>query len=302
MNTAVEVLLCVSAETREAAEKALNGTEWIFRQSEESLSRFRPASELARLNSAAGQWFKASPLLFEVTAESLAAARLSGGIFDPTILPDLLACGYDRSFEELSDRVEAPCFNISRKRCRWQDIRLDAAASSVYLPAGCGLDLGGIAKGWTVDTASRGLEDYTDYAIDAGGDIRVKGRKADGTAWDIGIADPFVADRDLRVVDLPGGAICTSTTTRRQWKAAGRSRHHLIDPRSGQPSSSGVVSATVLAESAARAEVIAKAALILGAEAGLRFIESQPGAAGLLVLEDKQVLTTTGFKEPAYVD
>jgi thiamine biosynthesis lipoprotein len=300
MNTDVEVILCVPPDLKMPGERALKGTQILFEKTEEILSRFNPQSELWRLNSSAGFPFRTSPLLFEIIEESLQAARSTGGTFDPTILPDLLASGYDRTFEQLAGRI---CFSrpdTPGTKCRWQDIRLDSGSSSVYLPAGCTIDLGGIGKGWTVDRACSGLGHFDNFAIDAGGDIRVKGRKADGLPWNIGVADPFAEGRDLMMVELFGGAICTSTTTRRKWQVAGITHHHLIDPRSGEPSRSGVVSATVIAGSAARAEIIAKAALILGPEAGLRFIESQSGASGLLVLEDKRVLYSAGFKELVY--
>jgi FAD:protein FMN transferase len=302
MNTGIEAVLCVPPGLIESGESALKRTQLLFKYAEETLSRFNPGSELSRLNLSAGSWVKASPLLFSIIRESLKAARITGGIFDPTILPSLLASGYDRSFEILPCRMETPQFSFPATKCLWQDIKLDAGSSSVYLPAGCSIDLGGIGKGWTVDKACCGLEDFDNFAVDAGGDIRIKGNKADGSPWNIGVADPFIDCQNLTVVELYEAAICTSTTTRRKWEIGGISQHHIIDPRFGEPSRSGVISATVIAGSAARAEIIAKTALILGPEAGLRFIESQSGASGLLVLEDKQVRYSAGFKELAHAE
>jgi thiamine biosynthesis lipoprotein len=300
MNTDVQIILCVPLGQKKRGERALKRTQQLFKQAEETLSRFNPKSELTCLNSSAGSQFKASPLLFAVIEESLKAARATGGIFDPTILPGLLASGYNQSFEKLAEPTHAAPPNIPGTKCRWQDIILYPGSSSVYLPAGCSIDLGGIGKGWTVDKASNGLEDIDNFVIDAGGDIRGKGRKADGLPWTVGVADPFVEGRILTVVELQEGAICTSTSIRRKWELNGKLQHHLIDPRSGEPSRSGVVSATIIAGSAVRAEIISKTALILGAEDGLRFIESQPNASGLLVLEDKQLRYSKCFKELVY--
>jgi FAD:protein FMN transferase len=301
MNTDAKIFLCVPPGMKKTGEKALKRTQLLFEKAEETLTRFSADSELTRLNLSAGAPFRVTPRLFDVVGESLEAARATGGVFDPTILPNLVASGYDRSFEKISGRIDEPRPIIPGTKCRWQNIQLDAASSSVYLPAGCGIDLGGIGKGWTVDKVSSVLGTFANFAIDAGGDIRVKGTKADGLPWNIGVADPLDISRNLMVVELTGGAICTSTTSRRKWESAGKIQHHLIDPRSGEPARSGVISATVIAESAARAEVIAKTALILGPEAGLLFIESQPGAFGLLVLEDKCILYSAGFKERAHV-
>ena len=301
MNTDVQTILCVSPGMEKTAERAIKMIQLLFRQAEDTMSRFSGDSELTRLNLSAGFPFKASPRLFDVVGESLEAARATGGVFDPTILPSLVASGYDRSFEKLSGYTGIPGPNIPGLKSRWQDIRLDALSSSINLPVGCSIDLGGIGKGWTVDRAFGLLGTFANFALDAGGDIRVQGTTAYGLPWDIGVADPLIPGRNLLVVELYGGALCTSTTTRRTWESAGKIQHHLIDPVSGEPARSGVISATVLAGSATRAEIIAKAALILGPVAGLRFIESQPGAFGLLVLEDKQVLYSAGFKEHAHV-
>lgn len=299
MNTDVQIIIYVPPELVQAGENALKSTQLLFKYAEETLSRFSPESELTRLNLSAGSPFKASPLLFNVMRESLNAARTTEGIFDPTILPSLLASGYDRSFEMMPWRTETPQYNIQGK-CRWQDIELDARSSSIYLPPGCCIDLGGIGKGWTVDMAFHSLGDFDNFVIDAGGDIRVKGTKADGSPWDIGIADPFNEGNCLTTVELPEGAICTSTTARRKWEVSGNQQHHLIDPRSGSPSQSGVISATIIADSASHAEIISKTALILGPEEGLRFMEIQPGVSGLLVLENTLVFYSTNFKELAH--
>jgi FAD:protein FMN transferase len=300
MNTDVQIILCVMQGMKKTAERVLKKTELLFRQAEATMSRFNADSELTRLNASSGAPFKASPRLFEVVAESLEAARTTGGVFDPTILSRLAASGYDRSFETIGGHTDSSGLNNPGINCRWQDILLDARSSSVYLPQGCSIDLGGIGKGWTVDMACIALGEFANFAVDAGGDIRVRGTRADGSPWDIGVADPLVPGSNITAVKLNDGAICTSTTTRRKWQSGGETKHHLIDPRSGKPSCSGVISATVIADSATRAEVIAKTALILGPEAGRQFIESQTGAFGLLVLEDKQLVYSTGFKEHAH--
>jgi FAD:protein FMN transferase len=301
MNTDANIFLCVPPGMKKNGEKALGRVKSLFQKAEATMSRFREDSELTRLNLSAGSPFKASPILFEVIDKSLEAARDTKGVFDPTILSSLLEAGYDRSFEKMNEPADDTLPIVPGTKCKWSDIRLDAASRSITLPPGCGIDLGGIGKGWTVDQACSILEPFGNYAIDAGGDIRVQGTRADCLPWNIGVADPCDNSRNLMMVELRGGAICTSTITRRKWESAGKAQHHLIDPASGEPAWSGVISATVMAESAAGAEVTAKTALILGPEAGLKWIEKQPGAYGLLVLEDMQILYSQGFKEHAHV-
>ncbi len=163
------------------------------------------------------------------------------------------------------------------------------------------VDLGGIAKGWTVDYAGQKLKDFSGFAIDAGGDILLGGKRADGSLWPIGVVDPFNLQENLTVLELSDCAICTSTTTRRRWRLDGFSGHHLIDPRHGKPADSAVVSVTVIADSAARAEVIAKTALILGPDEGMQFIHSQTGAQGIIVLNNGVLLRSEETREAGYV-
>jgi len=300
MNTSIEAILCVADNEREIAERALDRVEQWFNEVQTTLSRFDPKSELSRLNSAAGASFPASPMLFKVVSASLEAARMTDGIFDPTILPDLLTAGYDRSFEKMTGQPGLSNNHVSPRKT-WRDIKLESKYSSIFLPKGCSLDLGGIGKGWAVDQASRMLELFSNYAVDAGGDIRVKGKQADGFPWTIGIEDPFSEGTDLTAIEMVQGAVCTSSSNRRKWGWGGTSQHHIIDPRSGEPSQSDVTSATVIADSAAKAEIIAKTVLILGSKNSLGFIRNQPGTQALLVLKDHRLLRSTGFKERPYV-
>lgn len=296
MNADVEAVVCVPAEDRASADWALGQVHHLFEEIEEAFSRFKPESELSRLNASAGRPFKASPLLFKAVKASLGAARATGGLFDPTVLAALIEAGYDRSFEELTDRGKAVPAPHAKCGWTWKDIRLDNGSSLIHLPAGCAIDLGGIGKGWVVDRAARLLEEFGGYAIDAGGDMVVGGHRADGSPWTVGVADPLKPDHDLMVLEVCRGAVCTSSTTRRRWSAGGELRHHLIDPRTGQPSQSGVAAATVTAESAARAETVTKAAIMLGPKAGLKFIERQSGVEGLLVLSNGTLRMSRRFK------
>lgn len=287
MNTNVQVILvCDSAGQRPAVEAAFLEIERLFATMEATLSRFEPESELSRLNRSSGEPFRASPLLFTVVAEALKAARDTEGLFDPTVLRALEAAGYDRSFDEVRDcTAERGPSPAGVAAGRWREVVLDAERRTITLPDGCGLDLGGIAKGWTVDQAARLLAGlgFRSFAVDAGGDLYAAGRQADGAPWLVGVEDPRAPERDLLVLQIEDCAVATSSICRRRWMLHGKAYHHLIDPRTGEPARSGVLSATVLAPMVARAEVLAKAALLLGPNEGLRFLERQPDVTGLLV-------------------
>ncbi len=299
MNTDVTAIVSTPEERRAAAARALRQIELMFMVIERTLTRFDPESELSALNASSGKLFKATPLLFEVVKSALKAAELTGGVFDPTILPQLHSAGYDCSFEKI-DKEKANGQPVIVKKYSWKDIKIYPEDLTVCLPEGCSLDLGGIGKGWAVDEVSEVMESFPGYVIDAGGDIRLAGRQANGSRWTVGIADPFNESHDVRVLELSEGAICTSTCARRRWQLNGEPKHHLIDPRTGKPAESGVVSATVIAESAVKAETLAKSALILGPQDGLRLIDNQPGARCLLILQDRRSVSSAGFPEALF--
>lgn len=312
MNT--DVVAVVVADDHDEADAALHDVEHLFTMTEAVLSRFRPESELSRLNHSAGTPVRVSPLLYAAVEVALAAARATNGLFDPTVLGALEAAGYDRSFELIAQRAARPASGEAENgqrdrsdawerhetpgmRPTWRDVRLDPRTRTISLPPDVGIDLGGIGKGWTVDRAADRLRRFRNFAIDAGGDIYASGVQADRSPWTIGVEDPRDARRDLLTLAIRDRAVATSTVARRRWHQDGRERHHLIDPRTGQPSQSAVLAATVVADSVARAETLTKAALLLGPGAGRRFLDAQPNAEGLLVLADGQIVQSDGFHE-----
>ncbi|HTE85611.1 MAG TPA: FAD:protein FMN transferase [Dehalococcoidia bacterium] len=294
MNTEVEVVVVTGTARATAAAEAFERVEALFHDTESRLSRFLPSSELCALNATAGHAFAASPVLFAAVSAAIDAARTTLGLFDPTILDALVAAGYDRSFELLPpDRMGTPTPPGSGPD--WSAIALDAATRTILLPMGCSIDLGGIGKGLTLDRSAALLGRFRDFAIDAGGDMVLAGTQADGSRWGVGVQDPTSPSCDLTRLECTDCAVATSTIARRHWLKGSRPQHHLIDPRTGLPSESGAVATTVIARSAAQAETLAKAALLLGPSAGIRFLDGQPNVEGLVVLEGGYVQRSAGL-------
>jgi thiamine biosynthesis lipoprotein len=265
----------------------------LFAEWEQRFSRFRPESELSRVNAAAGRTVAVSAPFAEVASVALAAARATGGLFDPTLLEQLLALGYDRTFRELpADRPARLAALASAPGGAWREIELDLEARTIRLPAGVGLDFGGLVKGMAVDAALAVLaaDDAGPSAVDAGGDLAVLGTPPGGDAWPIALVEADGAP----IVGLVSGALATSTVTRRRWRVDGEERHHLVDPRTGRPAESGLRAATVAASTCQAAEVACKAALLLGAEEGRAFLERH-GLSGLLVTDDGHPLPVGGW-------
>ncbi len=286
MGTTISLLL--PAEHAEPGAGAIAG---LFTEWEEVLSRFRPESELSYLNRHAGEPVTVSALLFDVTAAALKAARATNGIYDPTLLQQMVRLGYDRSFDDLPEQAPV-MISMPGPGGGWRGIVLDAEHRRVMLPAGIGLDFGGIAKGMAVDAALARLQtlNIDSALVNAGGDLAVLGLPPSGDAW------PIAAQGwDMQwTIPLRQGAMATSGIDRRHWRQGPHQRHHLLDPRTGMPVRNGMWSVTAVGARCAQAEVAAKAAFVLGAAGGVRFLEDQ-GLAGLVVLKDGSRQTAGGW-------
>jgi thiamine biosynthesis lipoprotein len=275
-----------------------------FEEWEQALSRFRPNSDLSRLNNSAGRRAQVSSDLWEVLQASLSAAEETKGLVTPTVLSAVESAGYDRTFAELSqseaDHVTDPsptpeAYPTERSVPDWRRVELDPTGRTVRLRPGVGLDFGGTAKGWCADQAASDLGALGPTLVDAGGDIAVSGPMHDGSPWPIGIADPFHPDSELAVLRISSGGVATSGRDYRRWRRGGREMHHIIDPRTGQPAQTDLLTVTVVGPSALAAEIAAKAALILGSREGLDWLNGRPQLAGLMVLEDRTILQTANF-------
>jgi thiamine biosynthesis lipoprotein len=256
-----------------AAEELAHATERTF-------SRFIPLSELCHLNAAAGTWLKVSPEMCAVLELAYGLHVATGGLFDPAILADLERAGYDRTFQDLPDDRE-PARAALPRLSRFADIEL--GHQRVRIPRDMRLDLGGIVKGWTADLLADRLADLGPCLVELGGDTAVRGVPPRATGWDIGVRAPGAADTLLGVVRIADGGVATSGTDARRWKRGGTAAHHIIDPRTGEPSRSELAQVTAFSFSAANAEVWAKAALIAGEQESLRMLATQPGLELVLV-------------------
>jgi FAD:protein FMN transferase len=293
MATDISVQLAGAPKQRDEAEAAADACMDWFAEVNARLSRFNPQSEVSRLNASAGKWVTVSPTLFEVIGVALWAAEASAGRFDPTLLRQIEALGYDRDFAEIAHR-EAPSGGTVAQMPspgQWAEIELDAARRRIRLPAGCALDLGGIAKGWAADVAlERMCKPFSGALINVGGDLRAQGGPVPGAPWAVGITDPRseaataagAAPSYVAQVKLSRGGVATSGAVKRWWLRDGERRHHLLDPATGLPmrvwlegdGGEIVATATALAPTAAQAEVAAKVALLRGATEALSAVEA----------------------------
>jgi thiamine biosynthesis lipoprotein len=299
MGTDVEVLTLGGSGAAEVAGRLAAAA---LEDLEGRWSRFRATSELCRVNAAGGAPVVVSPPTFALVEHAVGGWRATDGRYDPTILAALEAAGYDRSFETLDPSASASTSAAAAAAAKpapgCGGIVLDPVVGAVRLPPGVTLDLGGIGKGYAADLVAAELMAASDdrwegVLVNLGGDLRATGAAPVPAGWVVEVDDPLATGRTGRLA-LGSGAIATSTRLLRSWTRGDRSLHHLIDPRTGAPAASGLASVTVLASEAWRAEVLAKAAFIGGADVAAATVEAA-GATGLLVTDDGEVVELSGL-------
>ena len=281
-----------------AATRALVQVPSWFETWEHMMSRFRPDSELSRVNAESGRWVHVSSGLCEVIGVALEAARSTEGLVDPTLLDAMLAAGYDRTFEELEPNTGSLAAPSSMDGSGWWDIICDPALELVYVPPGVRFDLGGIGKGWAADRAAEQLAPVGPALVDAGGDIAVSGPPVEGEGWPISVTDPRdpSGETSLMTLKVAQGGVATSGKDFRRWTRHGQTMHHIMDPKTRRPAETDALTATVIAQSAIEAEAAAKASLIQGVSQGLAWLEARPAVAGLIVSESGRVVMTSNLK------
>ena len=290
-------MLAVLDDPSLQGEQALQEVPAWFEEWEQCLSRFRPESELSRLNHSAGQEMMISDTLWEVLQVSREMEAATSGLVSPAILGSLESAGYDRSFEYVLAGSPARQISSLPEPGRSMVAQKTATSHLFSIPFETRLDLGGIAKGWAAGKAVERLRKFSPALVDAGGDIAISGPRADGSPWPIGIADPFQADGSLETIMLKEGAVATSGTDYHRWKQGKIWNHHIIDPRTGLPAATDLLTVTVIAPDAILAEAAAKTVLILGSYEGLNWLEEQPDIEGLLVLQFGGILQSENMKE-----
>ena len=272
------------AEFAEAIEAAFAAMVAVDR----AMSTYDPKSEISRLN--AQGTVEAGAEFLAVTRQALAFHRVSDGAFDVTMKPllDLQARSFkDRNGPPSATEVAAVLGLVDATKIAIEGARIS-------LPPGAQMTLDGIAKGFAIDRAIEVLaaRGVTHALVDAGGDVRVLGDK-NGEPWNVALQDPRQPSRHLAVVALRERAVATSGDYRRYFDPEMK-YHHILDPRTGA-SAEALISATVLAPTAMMADALATSVFVLGPVEGMALVESLADTEALLVTDDREILTSSGW-------
>lgn len=275
--------LTVVADDGRQAETAIEKTFDAMARLVTLFDHRQPAGALATLNRSG--YLAAPPGAFvEVLQYAVALGELTAGAFDVTVKPLLDA-----------RRAGVTDLGALRSVVDYRQIEIDGERVRLGLH-GAAITLDGIAKGRVIDGGVETLRElgFDQVLVEAGGDLRTLGQRADGTPWRVGIAHPRRAEQGelLSVLPVAAQAVATSGDYMDAF-AADYSEHHILDPRLGR-SPVDLASATVLAATAMEADALGTALMVLGSQAGLALAERLPGVEAVLVTKDLRVLATSG--------
>lgn len=257
-----------------------------------------PGGEINLLNENSG---KSEVVLSRETIKILDTAKkyaeLSNGAFDITVGPLV------KAWRIFSDNPIVPSVEqIDRllKLVDYRKLALDKQTSKAKLAiSGQVVDLGGIAKGYAGDEA---IAIYKKHGIKSafvnlGGNVVVLGRKPDGEPWRIGIQNPRAENGSyIGVLEVENKAVVSSGDYERFFEKNGKRYHHIIDPKTGYPADSGLISTTIVAEVSMDADALSTAVFVLGLEEGMALVEKLEGVEAIFITKDKEIYTTKGLK------
>ena len=292
----MDTVMSITANGKGAAEAA------SARQEVEGLnallSRTDGDSLISRLNAHAGDGtaVEVDSDILELLSFAKSISQLLPGCFDITIAPVMDAWGFtgeERHVPDAADLARAMALVDSGK------LLLDEEAGTARLAeAGMSVDLGSVAKGYAAARAEEVLREagVTSALLDLGRNITAVGPKADGSPWRVGVADPADSSRYLCILSLEDATASTSGGYERWFEENGVRYHHIIDPKTGYPATSGLQSVTVVSQNHLLADALSTALFVAGEEEALDFWRGRTDVELVLCTQDGRVLVTEGLE------
>lgn len=265
---------------------------------DDKMSSFKTNSDITKLNNNAGKKFvQIGKDTFKVLEQALHFSKISAGAFDITIKPLVNLWGINKKDNFVPSIKE---INKAKKLINYNDLILNKKDQQAMLKyPGQAIDLGGIAKGYAADEVKQILTNHNvkSALINLGGNIIVIGRRPDGNPWQVGIQNPLaVTGEHFGVVTTTNKTIVTSGTNERFFILNNVRYHHILDPQTGYPVNSNLLSVTVISDFSIEADALTTCLFILGPEKGLELLKNYQAEA-IYVKEDLGILATEGLKE-----
>ena len=282
------------SDDRAQAEKGIEAVLQEMRHVDETMSTYKPTSEVSQVNAKAADGpMHITKELFDLLVTARGYSELTDGAFDITYA----SVGYLYDFRKHVRPDEA---QITRAlpAVNFRHVLLDPVRQTVqFSQKGVRIDLGGIAKGYSVDRGIEALKalGFTRAYVSAGGDSRIIGDRF-GKPWMVGIRDPRKeAGEVITRIPLVDAAISTSGDYERYFEEDGVRYHHIIDPRTGH-SASKVRSATIIGPAAVRTDGLSKTAFVLGPEQAMEIYNRIEDIDAIIVKLDGTVIHSKGLE------
>ncbi|OOM73544.1 thiamine biosynthesis lipoprotein ApbE precursor [Clostridium puniceum] len=278
---------------------ALNRAQERLNEIDDKMSAFKNYSEISKLNKSAGKAYeKVTSDTYFVIKKALEYSKLSEGNFDPTIRPlvNLWNIGKENfripSESEIQEKL---------KLVNYKDIFVNEEKSEIMLKKeGQKLDVGGIAKGYAADEVVKILKEYHIQSglINLGGNVFAFKKKLNNENWNIGIQNPFdIRGQCVGVVSVSNKSVVTSGNYERYSEIHGKKFQHIIDAKNGYPTETNVVSATIISDKSIVGDGLSTGVYIMGAEEGIKLINTIAKVEAIFITKDKKVYITSGIKD-----
>ncbi len=272
------------------------------------MSTYISESEISHFNrEPPDQWFYISDDFFKVLQLSMEISWLSNGAFDPSIGPLVNLWGFGPK-QQGAPQDQAPSEQAIAAALSQVDFRalvLDLAENKILKKKPIVIDLSAFAKGYAVDQVAELLEGegFSNYMVEIGGELRLSGNSPRGGPWRIAIEEPVDGAQQLhRAIELTNKAVATSGDYRNYFEQDGKHYSHTIDPTTGRPVVHRLVSVTVISDTAAEADALATAVLVLGEKAGYKMAQDYNLAVYIIYRREKGLVSQSSDAFAAYLD
>lgn len=282
----------ITIEEEHSTEVLLRVIERVF-EIEEKMSAFKNTSEVSKITLSAG--FHPVPVsndVFSVLEKALEISQASNGAFDITARPLTKLWNFGSGNDVVPEKLK---IEAAKSFVAYQNLALDSKGKTAFLTKiGCAVDLGGIAKGYAANEAKRILSEHgiKNALINFGGNIVAVGSSFEYTPWKVGIQNPLLGrGKDALIIDATDKAVVSSAVNERFFIKEGIRYHHIINPLSGYPAQSGLLSVTVIDKCSMLADALSTAVFVLGAAEGMKLIEKYNSDA-VFITESGDIFST----------
>ncbi|WP_040249216.1 FAD:protein FMN transferase [Psychroserpens mesophilus] len=260
------------------------------------ISSWDPNSQTSKINNNAGiQAAKVDRELYDLIKRSLSITKLTDGAFDISYASLDKIWKFDGSMTHMPDEEE---IKSSVRKVGYQNIILDDRNSTVFLKLkGMKIGFGAIGKGYAADKAKSLLIENGVKAgiINASGDMTTWGKQTNGDDWKVAITNPLNKNKAFALLPITNGAVVTSGNYEKFVNFNGKRYTHIIDPRTGYPSS-GIISVTVFAPKAELADALSTSVFVMGKDVGLNRINQLPNIECIIIDENGNIFTSANIK------